>query len=88
LGWLRKLNLVSIKIPMYRVGPGCGGFSKFVIIDQYFDFAGEGCDCTFNDVEFHAVSSARGRFCGLVVTVLGYRSGGQGSIPGTTRKKT
>jgi hypothetical protein len=26
--------------------------------------------------------------CGLVVTVLGYRSGGPGSIPGTTRKKS
>jgi hypothetical protein len=25
--------------------------------------------------------------CGLVVRVLGYRSGGPGSIPGTTRKK-
>jgi hypothetical protein len=25
--------------------------------------------------------------CGLVVKVLGYRSGGPGSIPGTTRKK-
>jgi hypothetical protein len=25
--------------------------------------------------------------CGLVVRVLGYRSGGSGSIPGTTRKK-
>jgi hypothetical protein len=27
------------------------------------------------------------RLCGLVVRVVGYRSGGQGSIPGTTRKK-
>jgi hypothetical protein len=27
------------------------------------------------------------RLCGLVVRVLGYRSGGPGSIPGTTRKK-
>jgi hypothetical protein len=27
------------------------------------------------------------RLCGLVVRVLGYRSGGSGSIPGTTRKK-
>jgi hypothetical protein len=27
------------------------------------------------------------RLCGLVVTALGYRSGGPGSIPGTTRKK-
>jgi hypothetical protein len=26
-------------------------------------------------------------FCGLVVRVLGYRSGGPGSIAGTTRKK-
>jgi hypothetical protein len=25
--------------------------------------------------------------CGLVVRILGYRSGGPGSIPGTTRKK-
>jgi hypothetical protein len=27
------------------------------------------------------------RLCGLVVRVLGYRSGGQGSIPSATRKK-
>jgi hypothetical protein len=26
------------------------------------------------------------RLCGLVVRVLGYRSGGPGSIPGTTRE--
>jgi hypothetical protein len=28
------------------------------------------------------------RLCGLVVRVLGYRSGGPGSIPDTTRKKS
>jgi hypothetical protein len=27
------------------------------------------------------------RLCGLVDKVLGYRSGGPGSIPGTTKKK-
>jgi hypothetical protein len=27
------------------------------------------------------------RFCGIMVRGLGYRSGGPGSIPGTTRKK-
>jgi hypothetical protein len=27
------------------------------------------------------------RLCGLVVRVFGYRSGGPGSVPGTTRKK-
>jgi hypothetical protein len=30
----------------------------------------------------------RDRLCGLVVRVLGYRSGGPGSIPGTTKKKS
>jgi hypothetical protein len=30
---------------------------------------------------------ASDRLCGLVVRVLGYRSGGPGSIRGTTRKK-
>jgi hypothetical protein len=29
----------------------------------------------------------RDRLCGLVVRVLGYRSGGPGSIPGTIKKK-
>jgi hypothetical protein len=28
------------------------------------------------------------RLCGLAVRVLGYRSGGLGSIPGTTKKKS
>jgi hypothetical protein len=31
---------------------------------------------------------ANDRLCGLVVRVLGYRSEGPGSIPGTTRKKS
>jgi hypothetical protein len=33
------------------------------------------------------VSPKSDRLCGLVVRVLGYRSGGPGSIPGITRKK-
>jgi hypothetical protein len=32
-------------------------------------------------------SVCKDRLCGLVVRVIGYRSGGQGSIPGTTKKK-
>jgi hypothetical protein len=32
-------------------------------------------------------NSFMNRICGLVVRVLGYRSGGPGSIPGTTSKK-
>jgi hypothetical protein len=43
------------------------------------------CISTFNlmQVEFGICD----RLCGLVVKALGYRSGGPGSIPGTTRKK-
>jgi hypothetical protein len=33
------------------------------------------------------ISESIDRLCGLVVRVLGYRSGGPGSIPGTTGKK-
>jgi hypothetical protein len=42
--------------------------------------------CTFHTVgNFLHEMNKRDRLCGLVVRVLGYRSGG--SIPGTTRKK-
>jgi hypothetical protein len=36
---------------------------------------------------FLSLSREYGRLCGLVVSVLGYRSGDPGSIPGTTMKK-
>jgi hypothetical protein len=36
---------------------------------------------------FGEISKLHDRLCGLVVRVLGYRSGGPGSIPDTTRKK-
>jgi hypothetical protein len=40
----------------------------------------------YNNILLHPLVD---RLCGLVVRVLGYRSGGPGSIPGTTRiKKT
>jgi hypothetical protein len=37
--------------------------------------------------DIEAISQIPDRLCGLVVRVLGYRSGGPGSIPGTTRKE-
>jgi hypothetical protein len=37
---------------------------------------------------FYFVLCFHDRLCGLVVRVLGYRSGGPGSIPSTTRKKS
>jgi hypothetical protein len=41
----------------------------------------------FNPILFALCSSTFDLLCGLVVRVLGYRSGGPGSILGTTRKK-
>jgi hypothetical protein len=35
---------------------------------------------------FLILSHIQDRLCGLVVRVLGYRTGGPGLIPGTTRK--
>jgi hypothetical protein len=40
-----------------------------------------------NGIDIRTVILFPDRLCGLVVRVLGYRSGGPGSIPGTTRKK-
>jgi hypothetical protein len=48
----------------------------------------EGTPCAYVGTENISVRFVKeDRLCGLVVRVLGYRSGGPGSIPGTTRKK-
>jgi hypothetical protein len=39
------------------------------------------------EINVSCIDQKEYRLCGLVVRVLGYRSGGPGSIPGTTRKK-
>jgi hypothetical protein len=41
---------------------------------------------TYSVATLHSLEGRGDRLCGLVVRVLGYRSGGPGSIPGTTRK--
>jgi hypothetical protein len=41
----------------------------------------------YTTLHFLLVCIILDRLSGLVVRVLGYRSGGPGSIPGTTRKK-
>jgi hypothetical protein len=43
--------------------------------------------CFKSRYNFFLLLSAPDRLCDLVVRVLGYRSGGPGSIPGITRKK-
>jgi hypothetical protein len=45
----------------------------------------EGCGFHTQWGEFLNLPNPSDRLCGLVVRVLGYRSGGPGSIPGTSR---
>jgi hypothetical protein len=45
------------------------------------------CQLTLQCLLFKCLYRSRPRLCGLVVRVLGYRSGGPGSIPDTTRRK-
>jgi hypothetical protein len=44
-------------------------------------------ECTTAKLGLSCLSHYKDRLCGLVIRVLGYRSEGPGSIPGTTRKK-
>jgi hypothetical protein len=53
--------------------------NRFVVFETAFRL--------FMPVVFFHSSWILYRLCGLVVRVLGYRSGGPGSIPDTTRKK-
>jgi hypothetical protein len=41
----------------------------------------------FQRISIHLHYDVKASLCGLVVRVLGCRSGGPGSIPGTTKKK-
>jgi hypothetical protein len=62
--------------------------SRFVTLDTnthviYFYIYIDDNFCKFQNLSIYLSD----RLCGLVVRVLGYRFGGPGSIPGTTRKK-
>jgi hypothetical protein len=51
-------------------------------------FINDLCDAVAHSEHYFLLAISKSdRLCGLVVRVLGYRSGGSGSIPGTTRKK-
>jgi hypothetical protein len=62
---------------------------------NWFHLAQDSSSCVLTDLfsirislEFWILQEAGDRLCGLVARVLGYRSGGPGSIPGTTKKKS
>jgi hypothetical protein len=50
----------------------------FRLREAHFSFSSLYCVCVCTSIYIY-------RLCGLVVRVLGYRSGGPGSIPGTNR---
>jgi hypothetical protein len=55
------------------------------VFSEYFGFP---CQSFRRLLHTHYhLSSGADRLCGILVRVLGYRSGGPGSIPGTTKKK-
>jgi hypothetical protein len=53
-----KFSISKYSQVFNRVSPGYRGLAKFIIIDQYFGFPGEGYNFSFTDVKFHTVSSA------------------------------
>jgi hypothetical protein len=85
---LLAANLAALNLLTGRVAVGCSGGNTG---------SSEQCSCTVPNtykikkqcdfLAFNFYDKAYDRLCGLVVRVLGYRSGGPGSIPGTTRKK-
>jgi hypothetical protein len=72
---------ISVVISVQRQ---CRKEGTFVTIAQCPTVASE---CSSVTVFFLFSLNYNDRLCGLAVRVLGYRSGGPGSIPGTTRKK-
>jgi hypothetical protein len=67
----------SIIVPIHKKGdkPDCNNYHEISLLSTAYRILSN-------------IVLSRDRLCGLVVRVLGYRSGGPGSIPGTTRKKS
>jgi hypothetical protein len=60
---------------------------RFVCGSYWDKFADLYRDCSHGRRQIVLVREEQDRLCDLVVRVLGYRSGGPGSRPGTTKKK-
>jgi hypothetical protein len=67
--------------------PGTLGVSEYTASSSRVTMSDEPERTQAEVAKFEALSHPLDSLCGLVVRVLGYRSEGPGSIPGTTRKK-
>jgi hypothetical protein len=80
--WCSVLTYVHPRVPCYipvRDTNACSCCQSRNILILGF--------CILLRLLYHGYKEKNDRLCGLVVRVLGYRSGGPGSIPGITRKK-
>jgi hypothetical protein len=53
-----KFSINKCSQVLNSVGVGYEGLAKFIIVDQYVGFRGEGYSFSFTDAEFHTDSSA------------------------------
>jgi hypothetical protein len=77
-----EISVKMLPCVFYAIYACTEGYGVISFPSSFFMYVRYSC-CLFNN----AFSIGVDRLCGLVVRVLGYRSGGPGSIPGTTRKK-
>jgi hypothetical protein len=66
------------------------GNSNYSVFLNLYSYDSINCCCFgyfWHEVKYKWLSTNINRLCGLVVRVLGYGSGGPGSIPGTTIKE-
>jgi hypothetical protein len=81
-----KQNLsLGFRVPFKQIKELHKGFKMLRQVTEYLYWTG--IKKTLHRLYILLVYRMVDRLCGPVVRVLGYRSGGPGSIPGTTRKK-
>jgi hypothetical protein len=51
-----EFNVNKYSQVFHRVGPGYRELKKFIVVDQYVGFPGEGCNFSFTEFEFHTVT--------------------------------
>jgi hypothetical protein len=78
--WLHSVSIATVAIVLF---PRSAAIASTNVREQF-----SGCrSLNWHTAILNFIQKIHDRLCGLVVRVLGYRSGGPGSILGTTRKK-
>jgi hypothetical protein len=84
----RYLSTATVAMPKTKPVATDASMVQYTFLYSHTSQSGHSNQCSVAcDIVFILMSSHMDRLCGLVVRVIGYRFGGPGSIPGTTRKK-